>query len=172
MSDQHQRIFIVGHIGSGKTLIAKSLANKLGWQFIDADLGLEHRVGRSQSEIFGKQGLEALQHCECAILKNLISKDKLVIATDGGVLLSEKSRKLLANEFVVHLKVSTTIQLERLAKETLPLLPIDDRKVFLDHLHKERDAHYDDAANFAISTNSKSLEEVVKEINSAMQVKS
>ena len=50
-----KRIFIVGHMGSGKSLLAKSLAEKLKWQYVDANLGLERYIGRSLGEILGKQ---------------------------------------------------------------------------------------------------------------------
>jgi len=33
---QHNRIFIVGHSGAGKGVLAKALAEKLGWQFMIA----------------------------------------------------------------------------------------------------------------------------------------
>jgi shikimate kinase len=38
---QPKRIIIVGHMGAGKSLLAKTLAAKLGWQYVDANLGLE-----------------------------------------------------------------------------------------------------------------------------------
>jgi shikimate kinase len=47
-----KRIFIVGHTGAGKSLCAEALAKKLGWQFIDANPGLERYIGRSLTEIF------------------------------------------------------------------------------------------------------------------------
>lgn len=36
-----KRIFIVGHMGAGKFLLAEALAQKLGWQLIDANPSLE-----------------------------------------------------------------------------------------------------------------------------------
>jgi len=56
-----KRIFIVGHTGAGKSLRGEALAEKLGWQFIDANPGLERYVGRNLDEILGKQGEEAFQ---------------------------------------------------------------------------------------------------------------
>lgn len=56
---QSKRIFIIGHPGSGKILLAKTLAEKLGWQFIDSDFGLEFRIGRLLADILGNQGKKA-----------------------------------------------------------------------------------------------------------------
>ena len=49
----YKRIFIIGHHGAGKALVAKTVAEKLGWQFIDTDFGLEAKIGRKLSEIVG-----------------------------------------------------------------------------------------------------------------------
>ena len=70
-----KRIIIVGHMGSGKSLLAKSLAEKLGWQYVDANLGLERYIGRRLHEIIGKQGEEALHQCEAEILNYYNNKE-------------------------------------------------------------------------------------------------
>jgi shikimate kinase len=41
---KHKRIFIVGHSGAGKGVLAQALSKKLGWQFLDADFSLEKHV--------------------------------------------------------------------------------------------------------------------------------
>ena len=40
--------------GAGKALVAKTLAKKLGWQFIDANFDLEFRVGDTFQDILGR----------------------------------------------------------------------------------------------------------------------
>jgi len=62
--DKPKRIFIVGHMGAGKSLRGKALAKKLGWRYIDANPGLERYIGRNLNEIVGKQGEEAFHQCE------------------------------------------------------------------------------------------------------------
>ncbi len=148
---KHQRIFIIGHMGAGKGLVGKALADKLGWQFIDADFGLERSVGRTLNEIIGKQGEDALHQCESEILAHQLSKEKIVVVTDSCIISTEKNRKLLASEIVVYLTVSTPVQLERMS-HPLPLFPIADRKVFLDKLHRERDSLYDEISSLTINT--------------------
>lgn len=46
-------------MGAGRSYLCKTLADKLGWQYIDANLGLERYYGRRMHEIIGKQGEEA-----------------------------------------------------------------------------------------------------------------
>lgn len=161
---QNKRIFIIGHPGAGKALLAKTLAEKLGWQFIDADLGLEIHIGRNLTDILSKQGVEAFHHCEFEILTSLLTKENIVVTTDASVVCNEKNRQLLSSEFVVYLKVSTPVQLERNSRNPAPLLQMTDLKHFLDQLHHERDRLYEQVASSSIDSDDNALEKHVLSI--------
>jgi shikimate kinase len=83
--------------------------------------------------------------------------ENLVITTEDSYILNEKNRKLLSSEFVVYLKVPTSVQIERMADGPAPLLPSTDIKTFLGKLHDERDSLYEEVAKITIE--SKSIEE-------------
>lgn len=159
-----KRIFIVGHMGAGKSLLAEALAKKLGWQFIDANPGLERYIGRSLSEIFGKQGEEAFHECEAEIISHYIGKDHVVLVMEEAVIATEKNRKLLSSEFVVYIKVSTPLQIERWPNGRTPLLPIADRKAFLDKQHLERDSLFEEVATLTVESISleKDMDKIIK----------
>ncbi len=168
--NKYKRIFIIGHMGAGKALVGKTLADKLGWQFLDADFGLEHRLGRPSNEILGKQGEESFRQCETEMLSQLLNRTNVVVITDGGVIFSDKNRKLLSSEFVVYLKVSTPIQIERTAlKSPFTLLPKTEFKTLFDRLHQERDSLYDEVAKITINTDSGALEKDVNEIIKSLE---
>lgn len=162
-----KRIFIVGHTGAGKSLRGEALAKNLGWQYIDANPGLERYIGRSLNEIFGKQGEEAFHQCEAEIISHYIGKEHVVIIMEEAVIATEKNRKLLSSEFVVYLKVSVPVQIERWPDGRSPLLPIADRKAFLDKQHLERDSLYEEVATLTIE--SISIEEDVHRIIKALE---
>jgi shikimate kinase len=147
-----KRIFIIGHMGAGKALLSEALAKKLGWQFIDVNPSLERYIGRSLSEIFGKQGEEAFHRCEAEIISHYIGKEHIVVLLEEAVIATEENRKLLSPEFVVYLKVSTPVQLERMKGGRVPLLPIADLKAFLDKQHLERDSLFEEVATLAIDS--------------------
>jgi shikimate kinase len=149
-----KRIFIIGHMGAGKALLSEALAKKLGWQFIDVNPSLERYIGRSLSEIFGKQGEEAFHRCEAEIISHYIGKEHIVVLLEESVIATEENRKLLSSEFVVYLKVSTPVQIERMQMPggRIPLLPISDLKAFLDKQHLERDSLYEEVATLAIDS--------------------
>ncbi len=141
-----KRIFIVGHMGAGKSLFSKALAEKLGWQYVDANLGLERYYGRRLNEIIGKQGEDAFHQCEAEVLSYYIGKKNVVVTMEDGVITTEKNRKLLSSEFVIYLKVSTSVQIERTSYGLPPLFPIADQKTFFDKLHLERDHLFEEVA--------------------------
>src|SRR5690349_6728943 len=108
--NSYKRIFIIGHIGAGKALVAKTLAKKLGWQMIDADLGLEFKFGRSMMEIFGTQGIENLQIHEIEMLNYQLNQANVIINTDPSIIINEEIREMLSPEFCIYLNVSTSVQ--------------------------------------------------------------
>ncbi len=164
---QPKRIFIVGHLGAGKSLLAEALAKKLGWQFVDANPSLERWIGRSLSDIFGQQGEAAYHECETEILAHYAAKEHVVVVLDEAVIATEKNRKLLSSEYVVYLKVSTSTQMERMKGGRAPLLPIPDVKAFLDKQHHERDHLFEAVATLTID--SVGVEEDVNTIIKALR---
>lgn len=162
-----KRIFIVGHTGAGKSARGEALAKKLGWQYIDANPGLERYIGRSFNEIFGKSGEEAFHQCEAEIISHYIGKENIVVVLEEAVIATEKNRKLLSSEFIVYLKVSTDEQIERWKEGRTPLLPIANLKAFLDKQHLERDHFFEEVTTLTIA--SISVEEDVNHIIKAFE---
>lgn len=160
----YQRIFIIGHPGAGKALFAKKLAEKLDWQFVDADLGLEFRVGRTLVDMIGKQGVAAWNDCQSKILAALIKQKHIVVTTDASIVGNEKNRALLSSELVVYLKVGTAVQIERTARNPKPLLTVDRLEIFLNKLHQERDKLYEKVTPVVINSHNDTLAEQVSRI--------
>ena len=161
-----KRLFIMGHMGAGKALFAEALAMKLCWKFIDANQSLERYIGRNLNEILGSQGEEAFHHCEAEIISHYISQEHLVMVLEESVIATEENRKLLSSEFVIYLKVSVPVQLERMKGGRVPLLPITDIKKFLAQQHLERDDLYEQVATLTLE--SVSVEDDVNKIMQAI----
>lgn len=147
-----KRIFIVGHMGAGKALLGEALAKKLGWQYIDANPSLERYIGRNLNDILGKQGEEAFHRCEAEIISHYIGKEHIVVVMEEAVVATAENRKLLSSEFVIYLKVTTPMQMERMQGGRVPLLPITDMKAFLDAQHLERDSLFEEVATLTIGS--------------------
>ena len=49
-----ERLFLIGPRGSGKSTVARLLAGRLGWDWVDADVELERRAGQTIRDIFAE----------------------------------------------------------------------------------------------------------------------
>lgn len=159
--NQVKRIVIVGHPGAGKAVLGQALAEKLAWQFIDADYGIEVRTGALVDQILGDAGNKALRATEKEILSH--QTDHTVIVTDVGIVTSPDNRACLENEYVVFVTVSLATQLERMSRHVEPLLRNSDRNALLTKLH-DRDAWFNEVANITINTDDNALDRHVETI--------
>ena len=91
-----------------------------------------------------------------------------MVTTDDSIVCDKKCRELLSSEFTVYLKVSPSVQLERIAHNR-PLLPIEDYQIFLGKLRDERDDLYQQVSSFSISSDNGAIDEHVDNIINAMQ---
>lgn len=79
------KIFLIGFMGAGKSLIGKHLAARLGLDFIDMDTVLEAKEGMSIQEIFLKFGEDYFRKSEAQSLRELAGHSNAIIATGGGM---------------------------------------------------------------------------------------
>lgn len=78
------RIYLIGYMGSGKSMVGKGLAQKLGLTFIDMDHYIEERNFRTVPQIFAEDGEAGFRKLEQKALHELSEFDDVVIATGGG----------------------------------------------------------------------------------------
>jgi shikimate kinase len=88
-------LFLIGARGSGKSTIARLLAARIGWDWIDADHKLEQLSGRCIRDIFTTEGESGFRERERAVLVDLCRLKRHVIATGGGVVLRPENRATL-----------------------------------------------------------------------------
>lgn len=165
---KYKRIFIVGHSGAGKGVLAQGVAKKLGWAYLDADFALASSIGREVKEILGAEGEKKFQLRLTEILGNQINQENIVVTTDDSIIDSEKNQQILAKEFTVHLKVSTPVQIDRIGHNR-PLLPVSNFKTFLEDLHQKRDALYEKVASLTVNSDENALENHIKKVVDAVK---
>jgi shikimate kinase len=88
-------IALIGYRGTGKSEVARPLALRLGWDWIDADVEVELKAGKSIAAIFADDGEPAFRDLETEILAELVGRDRTVLALGGGVILRPANRALL-----------------------------------------------------------------------------
>ena len=83
-------------MGTGKSAVGKSLAKRLGYQFVDTDQLIEERAGRSIAEIFRIEGENSFRAREKEIAREVAPLRKTVIATGGRLMLDPENARILA----------------------------------------------------------------------------
>jgi shikimate kinase len=110
-----ENVFLIGLRGAGKTSVARLLAERLGWDWVDADAALEAQCGHSIRCIFADLGEAAFRKKEAQVLEQLCQSRRQVIATGGGVVLRAENRaRLRASGLVVWLTADAATLWNRL----------------------------------------------------------
>ena len=87
MVPNEKNIILTGFMGTGKTTVGQILAARLGYEFVDTDVLIEVRTGRSIPAIFAEDGEAAFRQLERAVAAELAGQHGLVIATGGRLML-------------------------------------------------------------------------------------
>jgi shikimate kinase len=146
------RLFLIGPMGSGKTTVGRFLAGRLGLKFLDLDEEIERRLGVDVGVIFDIEGETGFRTRETSMLDELTQRDRILLATGGGTVLSPVNRQMLSQRgLVVWLKTSVDQQLRRLERDQRrPLLQAPDREARLKGLAEARDPLYQECAELVI----------------------
>ena len=90
------KIVVTGFMGSGKTRIARRLAERLNLEFVDLDEHITAYHGRSPAQLINEDGEAAFRVIESkALLEVLKNKPAGVIALGGGAWIKRRNRNLI-----------------------------------------------------------------------------
>ena len=78
-------------MGTGKSTVVRSLSKRMGKKYIDIDNNIENKEGKPIADIFNKEGEIYFRKLEKKLLKEILKKKDLVVATGGGTLLDEEN---------------------------------------------------------------------------------
>jgi len=124
INNKKNNIALIGHMGSGKSLLGKLIAKNLNFHHLDSDKLIENKLNKPIYKIFEDSGEQYFRKIEENIILNIGGKNDIVLSLGGGSILSAKVRNLLKKKFFsVFLDVDINILNERLKKtEHRPLL--------------------------------------------------
>jgi shikimate kinase / 3-dehydroquinate synthase len=89
------RLILCGFMASGKSTLGRMTAQSLGYDFIDTDQEIEQAAGMSIPDIFAQDGEAGFRKREAALLDNLRGRQRVVIATGGGMVVDAALRGAL-----------------------------------------------------------------------------
>jgi shikimate kinase len=108
-------LYLIGYRGSGKSTVARLVAERMGLPWIDADEEIERRAGRTIREIFARSGEEAFRDLETAVVSSLAAGPDHIVALGGGAVLREQNRQAIgASGQVVWLRAQAQTLLARI----------------------------------------------------------
>ncbi len=168
----NKNIVLTGFSATGKSTIARKVAERLNWKFIDTDEEIEKISGKSIPEIFEQDGENIFRKLEREVLRRACREEKAVIATGGGAIVNPKNLELIRQTgIVICLEAKPETIYQRLlhdsayssSPEIRPLLAIDNSLERISELKNYRQKYYA-AADWTIHTDNLTPEEVSQEV--------
>ncbi len=164
-------VALIGFMGVGKTAVGEALAKKLNRKFVELDLLIERKAGKSIPEIFQQDGEVAFRELEIEVTKQIAKEKYLVIACGGGVILNKINIDRLKKEgIIVYLTASPRAILKRVSEEgQRPLLEVDNPSLTIRELLRFRKPFYERAADITIDTSKLDINSVAEQIISKVK---
>lgn len=160
-------VILVGFMGSGKTVVGKEVAGRLGMPFLDMDEVIEKRHGRTISRIFRENGEAYFRKLEGEVVREIAALDRHVVATGGGVMLNpDNVHALRGCGIIVCLTAEAEVIRARIEKEHhRPILEArtDSTESKIKRLLGQR-ARYYRQADTQVSTSEASVSEVADRV--------
>jgi len=153
-------LILIGPMGSGKTTLGKKLAKELEVPFADTDKMVAKEHG-AIVEIFAKFGEGHFRTLETSALIKALSNGG-VIATGGGIVLSEENRRLLSGYRTIFLDTSSEHVLDKINLSKRPLLK--DNPERWDAIYLERKALYEQCATATVFTGGKPIKALISQL--------
>ena len=141
-------------MGAGKSTLGRQIARRLHLVFHDADIELEQRLGVSIATMFEIEGERAFRDREEALIAELTDLTSIVLATGGGAVTRESSRRCLKERgTVLYLHASPETLWGRVRNSrNRPMLKVGDPRERIAALYAERDPLYRDIADHVIES--------------------
>lgn len=162
-------IFLIGYRGTGKSTVARLVAQRLGRESIDADKEIERRSGKTIAAMFADDGEPAFRDVEAAVVNDL-ARTRLVVSTGGGAVLREANRATMQDAGpIVWLTANVDTIAARIAGDAAtarlrPNLTASGGRAEIEAVLAERTPIYQACATFVVDTEGKTPAAVADEI--------
>ncbi len=164
-----RRIVLTGFRGTGKTEIGRILSSKMNVPFIDSDVLIETRTGRSIPDIFHYDGEERFRSVEREVIATLPAAD-VIVSTGGGVVCDPKNMEYLRRDSTIVLLVADIETIEqRLVKKPRPPLTSLPLHEEIAAMMDRRRRNYYASADFCTDTSETSPVQAAENILALLQ---
>lgn len=142
-----KNIVLVGMMGSGKSVIAKALAERLQLPCYSTDELIEQKTKKSIKALVASKGWEYFRSKEEQIVAQLAKKKGVIIDTGGGVILNPDNVRLLKKHGIIFfIKVGPAVIFERIKDDKKrPLINVPNPLAEIRRIYKQRLPLYNQA---------------------------
>ena len=157
-------------MGSGKSKVARSLAQRLKVELVNTDELIEARAEKSIDAIFKAHGEAYFRKVESEIIKKVSLCRGIIIDCGGGVVLGKENLQYLkVNGIVFYLQAAPEVIYQRIKDEGhRPLLNTPDPLGCIKELYQQRLPLYNQA-DYVIDASDASIEGPIVEILSKIK---
>ena len=161
------KYFLIGFMGSGKSLIGKQLAKKLHLKYIDLDNFIEESEKRTIADIFNNSGETYFRELEKKYLKEIIKEDNILVSTGGGTPTIHGLMDIMNNVGeTIYLECCTKILFTRLHqnKEKRPMISVlSDKSLrrYIEYKMEERKIFYKKATHTICNDRGSCVSEII-----------
>ncbi len=155
-------LYLVGFMGTGKSTVGRTAAQKLGFTQIDSDHEIERLQGKTIPEIFANDGEPAFRAMEREFIERGHPAERTVVSCGGGLVVQPGMLAILKSKGVV-VCLHATLQtiLARTARHKhRPLLLAEDPEERIRTLYAARESIYKQSGT-VILTDARPLQDVV-----------
>jgi shikimate kinase len=153
-------LVLIGPMGSGKTTLGKRLAKELDIDFVDTDKLIAKDHG-AITKIFSDKGEDHFRILETEYLEQALSGNG-IIATGGGIVITERNRELLRGHKVVFLDTDSEHVLGKINLSKRPLLK--DNPERWQEIYDQRKHLYEQCATATVYTGGKSIKSLIDQL--------
>ena len=168
MKGNWNNITLIGMPAAGKSTVGVLLAKRLGYQFIDTDLVIQHEEGRLLKEIIATEGLEGFMAVENRV-NSQVKGGRAIIAPGGSVIYGKEAMEHLSEiGTIVYLKLSYEDLEKRLGNLVDRGVVLRDGMTLRD-LYEERVPLYEKYADITIDEAGKNSGDVVDQLRKMVE---
>ena len=170
MSQTKDSIVLIGMPGAGKSTLGVVLAKILNMGFLDADLVIQSRYGKTLQVIIDAEGPDAFIEIENHILCSIEAQDA-IIATGGSAVYSDEAMRHLGELGpIVYLKISYESLVNRLCDlDERGVVLRDGVSMSLRDLYDERQPIYEKYADITVDVDDLSITAAARKVARAVR---
>ena len=164
-------IMLIGFMGVCKTSVSKRLSKKFDMPELDMDSMIVEQENKSINDIFAENGEDYFREVETICLIEIQKKKGFIVSCGGGVVVKDENIEHMKDGGVILLLTATPQTVYNRVKDddSRPILRGNKNVEFIELLMNKRKDRYLAVADIIISTDDKTIDEIVEEITDKLE---